>query len=81
MSDKTDTSNCESSQAKEDEDFLNASAPSIPLPVLPESGGEVSPSEAAGEEPPPLPPVRVQGLLSDLAGLKFISSPDLKLIS
>jgi serine/threonine-protein kinase SRPK3 len=57
MSDKTDTSNCESSQAKEDEDFLNASAPSIPLPVLPESGGEVSPSEAAGEEPPPLPPV------------------------
>ena len=56
MSDKGEASQSESSQAREEEDFLDASAPSIPLPALPESGGEVSPTDAASEEPPPLPP-------------------------
>ena len=56
MSDKAETSHSESSLAREDEDFLASAAPPIPLPALPESGGQASPSEIAGEEPPPLPP-------------------------
>lgn len=54
--DKSETSQSESSQPREDDDFLDAAAPSIPLPALPESGGEVSPGEGAADEPPPLPP-------------------------
>ena len=56
MSDKAETSHSESSLAREDEDFLASAAPPIPLPALPESGGQASFSEIAGEEPPPLPP-------------------------
>jgi serine/threonine protein kinase len=53
---KSETSQSESSQAREDDDLFDASAPSIPLPALPESHGEASPSETVSEEPPPLPP-------------------------
>jgi serine/threonine protein kinase len=56
MSDKTETSQSESSLAREDEDFLAETAPPIPLPALPEICCEAIFSELAGDEPPPLPP-------------------------
>jgi serine/threonine protein kinase len=58
FSDKAESSQNESSQAREEDDFLDSPAPPLPLPALPESREELSTSfsESAVEEPPPLPP-------------------------